>query len=95
MKEEQATIVIQVQPNANRNEVMNFESGVWHIRIAAPPIKGKANQELIRFLSGILSIRKDSLIIKKGITNKRKVIAIKGLNQKQVMDDLQNQRSRP
>ena len=60
-KEEPATIVVQVQPNAPRNKLARFEDGVLHLRIAAPPIKGKANQELIKFLSDILGVGKSNL----------------------------------
>ncbi|MFC1918905.1 DUF167 domain-containing protein [Chloroflexota bacterium] len=90
MKEEQATIIVQVQPNASRNEVIRFESGVWYLRIAAPPIKGKANRELIKFLSGILGISRDNIIIKKGMSSKRKIIVIQDITQQQVMERLQN-----
>ena len=84
VKEESAKIVVQVQPNASQNMVARFDEGVWHLRIAAPPIKGKANQELLKFLSGILGVTKGNLTIEKGMTSKRKVIAIKGLGQNQI-----------
>ncbi len=86
MKEEQATIVVQVQPNASQNRVARFEDGILHLRIAAPPVKGKANQELLRFLSDILEISQTSLTIEKGLTSKRKVIAVTGLTQQQVTE---------
>ncbi|MFC1932331.1 DUF167 domain-containing protein [Chloroflexota bacterium] len=89
VKEEQATIVVQVQPNASQNKVLRFEDGVWYLRVAAPPIKGKANQELLKFLSDILGISKSNLTIEKGITSKRKVIVIKGLTQNQVVGQLE------
>ncbi|MFH0768862.1 MAG: DUF167 domain-containing protein [Chloroflexota bacterium] len=88
MREIQATIVVQVQPNASQNKIARFEDSVWHLRIAAPPIKGKANQELLKFLSDVLGISKDNLAIEKGATSKRKTIAIKGLTQKQVSAQL-------
>ncbi|MFC2006187.1 DUF167 domain-containing protein [Chloroflexota bacterium] len=87
--EEQAVIVVQVQPNASQNKVVRFEGEALHLRIKAPPIKGKANQELIKFLSDILGVSKDSLSIRKGMTVKRKVIVIKGLTQNQVMGQLE------
>ena len=34
--EEEARIVVRLQPNASRNEVLRFEDGVLHVRIAAP-----------------------------------------------------------
>ena len=90
MKEEQATIVVQVQPNARQNKLARFKEGGWHLKIAAPPIKGKANQELLKFLSDILGTGKDNLTIVKGIAGKRKVIVIKGLAPNQVMGQLEN-----
>ncbi|MFC2011008.1 DUF167 domain-containing protein [Chloroflexota bacterium] len=89
MKEEQAKIVVQVQPNASQNKLTSLKDGVWHLRIAAPPVKGKANQELLKFLSGILGIGKDNLTITKGMTGKRKVIVIKGLAQNKVIEQLE------
>ena len=86
MKEEQATIVVQVQPNASQNRVARFEDGVLHLRIAAPPVKGKANRELIAFLSDILRVPKSNLTIEKGMTSKRKIVAIEGLAQQQVIE---------
>lgn len=72
MEIEQVKITVQVQPNSSRNEVLGFRDGVLHIKIAAPPVKGKANQELVAFISDILGVRKRNLTIEKGITSKRK-----------------------
>ena len=88
LKEEPTKIVVQVQPNASQNKVIRLEDGVWHCRIAALPVKGKANRELIEFLSAILETSKSNLSIEKGITSKRKVIAIEELTQEQVMGQL-------
>ncbi len=83
--EVQTRIAVRVQPNASQNQVLGFKDGVLYVRIAAPPIKGKANQELIKFLSDILEVSKSNLTIEKGMTSKRKVIGISGLTQDQVM----------
>ena len=83
--EEQTTIVVKIQPNASQNKVVRFEDGVLYLRIAAPPVKGKANQELIKFLSDRLQVNRSNLTIGKGVTAKRKLIVVKGLTQDQVM----------
>ena len=89
MNEEITTkLSIQVQPNARQNQVTWFEDGVWHLRIAAPPVKGKANQMLVQFLSNILEVSKGHLFIERGATSKRKTIAIKGLSQSKVAEQL-------
>jgi hypothetical protein len=84
MPEESVTIVVQVQPNANENKVVRFEDGALHLRISAPPTKGKANRELLKFLSTILGISKVYLTIEKGMTSKKKIVAVRGLTQNQV-----------
>ena len=89
MKNEQAKILVQVQPNASQNKVKRFEDGILHLRIAAPPVKGKANRELLKFLSGILGVGNTSLTIVKGSTQRKKVIAIEGLNQMEVTAKLE------
>jgi uncharacterized protein len=87
-------ISIKVQPNAGRNEVIGQTSGVWKIKIAAPPDKGKANKELVDYLSGLLSVKKTQIIILRGQTIHNKVLAIEGLNLQTVMERL-NWKAKP
>ena len=84
MTEESVTLAVQVQPNAAQNRVVRFEDGILHLRIAAPATKGKANQELLKFLSDILGVSRAHLTIEKGKISKKKTIAITGLTKNQV-----------
>ena len=86
--EKQVKIVVRVHPNARQDEILGFKDDMLHLKIAAPPVKGKANLKLIKFLSEILGISKSSLTIEKGITERKKVIGIHGLTQSQVMERL-------
>jgi uncharacterized protein (TIGR00251 family) len=88
LKEEKATIVVQVQPKSSRNRVTGFEDGVLHVKIAAPPVKGEANRELVRFLSDILGTAKSNITIEKGLTSRRKVVGISGMGQEEVAKQL-------
>ena len=85
VQKEQIRITVHVQPNANQNKVVGFRDGVLQVRIAAPPIKGKANQELVKFLSTLLGVSKSSLSIEKGVTGKKKTVAVRGLGQDRVL----------
>jgi len=79
-KTEKATrIAVQAHPGAKRNEVLRLQDGVWHLKIAAPPLEGKANKELLEFLSDILDISKSRLSIDKGATSHRKLISLQGM----------------
>jgi hypothetical protein len=72
---------IKVLPKSAKNEVteiMNDDSGeqTIKIRIKAVPEKGRANAELIKFLSDELSIPKDKIFIISGKTSHLKLIRL-------------------
>ena len=81
-------ISVRVHPNAKRNELVGLSEGVWQVKVAAPPAKGKANTELIALLSQVLGVGKSSLSIVKGHTSRSKVIAIDGITEEEIMKRL-------
>ena len=83
-----AEISVRVHPNAARNEVVGITDGVWQARVSAPPVKGKANNELIALLSQFLGVGKSQISIIKGHTTRNKVIAINGLSQEDIIQRL-------
>jgi uncharacterized protein (TIGR00251 family) len=79
---------LRVHPGAGKNEVIGFTGGVLQVRVAAPPVKGKANRELTAFLSQALGVSKSSLTIVKGHTSRNKVLAIDGLSREDIINRL-------
>ena len=88
MSRSQAKISLRVHPNAAKSEVVDSTDRVLQIRVAAPPVKGKANQELIAFLSQFLGVRKSTLAIIRGHTSRSKLITIDGLSQQEAIKRL-------
>ncbi len=88
MSGNETRISLRVYPNAARNEVVDFTDGVWRVRVAAPPVKGKANRELLAFLGKVLGVGKGALTIIKGHTSRSKVIAVDGLSREDIMQRL-------
>jgi uncharacterized protein (TIGR00251 family) len=82
-------ISVQVHPGAKKNEIMRFQDGVRHIKIAAPPVEGKANIELVDFLSEVLGVSKSRITIEKGTTSRKKLIVVEGLTEAEVTKRLQ------
>jgi len=81
-------ISVRLYPNATKNEVVGFRGGVWQVRVATPPVKGKANKELISFLGKVLGVGKSSVSIAQGHTSRNKLIAVDGLTQQEIMKRL-------
>ena len=84
----EARISVRVHPNAAKNEVVNLTDRVLQVRISAPPVKGKANKELIAFLSQILDVSQSKVSIIKGHSSRNKLIAIDSMSQQEVMERL-------
>ncbi len=73
-----------MHPNVARNELAGFSEGVLRVKVAAPPVRGKANQELIAFLAQKLGLSKGDLTILKGHTSRNKLISIAGLTREEL-----------
>ena len=68
---------IKIIPNAKKNEFISIMSnGLIKIKIAATPVKARANKELILFLSEELRLKKDCITIISGKTSQLKRIKI-------------------
>lgn len=76
---------VRVTPRASRNEVVEVLSDqTVKIRLKAPPVEGKANKELIKFLSKVLGIPKTKMKIVAGETGRDKLVSIEDLGAEEV-----------
>ena len=69
-------IKLIVKPNSAKNFIEGAYLGRIKIRIASPPEKGKANRELIKFISEKLEIPKKNIKIISGEKSHIKVLEI-------------------
>ena len=81
-------LAVKVTPNAGRNEITGVKEGVLQVKIGAPPDKGKANKELVDFLSEKLGVKKSAVLIIKGQASRNKVITVDGLNGEEIIKRL-------
>ncbi|HQQ75074.1 MAG TPA: DUF167 family protein [Pseudomonadales bacterium] len=65
-----------IQPKASRDEIIGIQDDRLKIRITAPPVDGKANTHLIRFLSDLLDVPRTRIELLNGDTGKRKTLRI-------------------
>lgn len=69
-------IKVYVQPNASVTKIIGKHDGALKIKVKAPPVDGKANKEIIEYLSELLSLPKKSISISHGETGRHKLIEI-------------------
>jgi len=73
-----AVLSVHVQPKASTTECLGIHGEAIKIRVAAPPVDGAANDELIRFLARRLSLPATSVEIISGAGARHKRVVIKG-----------------
>ena len=80
-----AALSVRVTPRARRTEVAGIrDDGTLKIRVVAPPVEGKANAALIKFLAEILGVRKRSVEIVAGHRGLDKLISILDMTAEEV-----------
>jgi uncharacterized protein (TIGR00251 family) len=70
------TLTIQAQPGAKRTEVAGVHGAALKIRLAAPAVDGKANDELLRFLAQAFRVPQRAVTIVRGETGRRKTVHV-------------------
>ena len=73
-------ITVHVQPKAARTEVVGTHGDALKVRLAAPPVDGAANQELVRFLADTLGVSRSRIEIRSGLTSRRKVVEVTAIS---------------
>ncbi|WP_369433880.1 DUF167 family protein YggU [Psychromonas sp. MME1] len=71
-----------LQPKASCDKFVGLLGDELKVMITAPPIDGKANQHLIKFLSKQFKVPKGAVIVEKGSLNRHKLVRIQ--NPKQI-----------
>ena len=74
-------LVVKVTPNARKSEVTGWgvdEQGrrILLVKLAAPPLDGKANRELVRFMAEFLGCGRREVALLRGETGRSKVLDV-------------------
>jgi uncharacterized protein len=80
-----AILTVHIQPKASTTECVGIHGDALKIRVAAPPVDGAANDELIRFLARQLSISTSSVGIHSGASGRHKRVLVKGATARLVL----------
>ena len=67
---------IRAQPRAAKTEMVGEYSGALKLRIAAPPVDGKANDEVVKFFSKLFEVPNRNVEIVSGESSRDKIIRI-------------------
>lgn len=76
-----ARIAVQVVPRASKTEVAGmYGDEALRVRLNAPPVDGKANRELVRFVAETLGVPERAVALVSGQTGRRKTLRVDGVS---------------
>ena len=88
-KDGRILIRIYVQPRASRTGFTGLYDDALKLGITAPPVDGKANAAVIKYLASFFHVRKADIEIKHGLQSRRKSILIEGICAEEIRGKVQ------
>ncbi len=67
---------VKVKPRAKVSEIAQAEDGTWIAKLKAPPVDGKANEELVDLVAGKFHCKKAAVTIMAGAAGRTKLVKV-------------------
>jgi uncharacterized protein len=71
---------VHLTPRASRDQVDGWREGVLRVRVAAPPVDGRANEALIRVIAAALKIAPSRVRVVGGAASRIKLLEVDGMS---------------
>src|SRR5580698_1022792 len=78
-KDGAVTFGVRVKPNAKRSAIAGVREGALEVRLAAPPVDGEANDELVAVLATALGVPRKDVHVVHGTSSRIKRVEVTGL----------------
>ena len=72
--EKPATVRVRVKPRASKSRVLGYKDNLLEVAVAAPPVDGAANEELVRTLAAHFEVPKSTIEIVSGQGSRVKLV---------------------
>jgi uncharacterized protein len=86
-------LTVKAKPRAKRSRIVAVDGLEVGVAIAARPVEGRANEELVAFLAEVLRVPKRAITLVVGASGKNKVVEVEGLGPAEVAQRLEENRA--
>ena len=90
MKATCGIIGVRLKPGAKREKVVSVDEREIRLAVTAPPVDGKANEALIKFLAGVLDVPKSGITILRGQTSRIKLVELSGMTKEETIKKIRD-----
>ncbi|HTY26192.1 MAG TPA: DUF167 domain-containing protein [Desulfomonilaceae bacterium] len=88
-REDGVIIKVKVTPNSSKNALTQPVGDRLGIKLTSPPVEGKANKQLIKFLAKKLGVPPSSIMVLHGQTSREKVLFVMGMDRADVREKIE------
>lgn len=74
-----ARLQLRVSPGATRSAVVGRHGAAWKLRVAAPPERGRANDEVVSLLADVLGLPRPHVRLVSGTGARDKIVELSGM----------------
>ena len=85
-KDGKLSFKVRVVLRASRSEIVGEQNGALRVRIAAPPVHGAANEELIQTLARAFARPASAIEISAGLSSRLKRITVAGIKDSHLLE---------
>ncbi len=82
--EEGCSFLVRVAPRGRRDEIIGLHGDALKVRLTAPPVEGRANRALVKFLARQLGVPSGAVEIRSGHTGRQKRVWVRGVTAEEV-----------
>jgi uncharacterized protein (TIGR00251 family) len=74
-------VEVRAKPRAHKTRILGVRDGALEVQLAAPPVDGAANEELVRALADAAGVPKSAVRLVRGDASRTKLVAIAGITE--------------
>lgn len=76
---------VLVKPQSRKAGLLGLHAGSLKIAVKAPPLEGRANQDLIEVLADLLGCARSQLTVEQGASSRNKLVSVSGLDRNRIL----------
>lgn len=80
---------LHIQPRGAKSRIVGLHDERLKISIASPPVDGKANKEVVKFLSTLFKVNQKNIVLKAGLQSRKKTVVITSISSSAIREIVQ------
>lgn len=77
-------IRLHVQPKSRKTRIVGLHDGCLKLAVASPPVDGKANKAILKYLATVLGLSARHVVLRSGLQSRKKVVCVESMTGEQV-----------